>query len=162
MTNTAPPEAPSPNWLGRLTRKCADQRGAVAIEFAVAAPLLALLLTASVEFGFAARAYLIATQAASSGASYAAHNGWNLTDISGAVTSSSGSQTITASPTAVTFCGCPVANRITTAVCGTTCADNIITRRYATVSASVNRTSIFPAVSTLPTTVTASATVQLQ
>lgn len=162
MTITSTPDKSAPNRRGIRAPHDLDRRGAVAIEFAVVAPLLVLLFTACVEIGFAARSYLLVAQAASTGASYAAHNGWNLANISSAVTSASTRQAITATPTAVTFCGCPVANTITTAVCSTTCADGMITRRYAKISASVERTTIFSQATSLPTTVTASATVQLQ
>lgn len=159
MTNN--PHSPASKRRLMHLLNCKDRSGAVAIEFAFVAPLLILLFVASVEIGFAARSYLLATQAASAGASVAAHDGWNLDSISAAVIDSSSNETIKASPTAVTFCGCTVGNSINRAVCGVVCGDSLVTRRYATIYASVSRRTSISGTTALPDTITASATVQL-
>lgn len=139
-----------------------DRRGVVAIEFAVAAPLLVLLLTATVEIGFAARAYFMAADAASNGATYAALNGWDTTKISAAMVASSTRMVISPNLTKAPYCGCPGATGVVSATCGATCGDGLLARRYADVTASVTRVSIFPKVTKLPNLVSATATAQLQ
>lgn len=139
-----------------------DQRGVVAIEFAIAAPLLALLLVSTVEIGFAARAYFMAADAASVGASYAAHNGWDVPKIRAAIVAASPRMTISAPLTDSPYCGCPQSSGVVDASCGATCSDGLTARRYAKVSTSATRISIFPKATNLPTTVTATAIAQLQ
>jgi hypothetical protein len=51
-----------------------DQRGAVALEFAIVAPLLIMLIAGMVEFGFAYQAELAVTHAAREGARLASVN----------------------------------------------------------------------------------------
>lgn len=147
-----------------LWRILRGQRGVVAIEFAAAAPLLALLIIGTVELGFAARAYFIAADAASVGANYAAHNGWDTLKIGAAVTASSTQMAITPIFPRVPYCGCPQTTGVLLEVaCGSTCAqDGLSARRYGQVSARVTRVSIFPKATTLASDVTATAVAQLQ
>lgn len=145
-------------WLKVLI---CHQKGAVAIEFALVAPILVLMMTGVVELGLAARTYLLATDAASDGASYATHNGWDTAKIANAVVESSSSRSISASPAAESFCGCPTSSGISRTTCGLSCSDGMMARRYAKIYASLNRPSVFAKVTTLPTIVTASATAQL-
>ena len=160
--------------LARLARRrrnaARGERGAVAIEFAFVAPVMVVMLTGIVEVGLAAHTYLLANQAAAAGATYAMHNGWDATRVPNAIVQSSTSRTITASPAAQTFCGCPeklASGKIqidTSKSCGATCATGtggVVSRRYIKVYASIVRPSVFAKVTALPTTVTASATAQL-
>lgn len=140
-----------------------DQRGVVAIEFAIAAPLLALLLVSTVEIGFAARAYFMAADAASVGANYAAHNGWDVPKIRAAIVAASPRMTISAPLTDSPYCGCPTdAGVDSSKACGSICDNGVTARRYAKITTSVQRVSIFPKATNLPTDVTATAIAELQ
>ncbi len=140
-----------------------DKGGVVAVEFAIAAPLLALLLVSTVEIGFAARAYFFAADAASVGANYAAHNGWDVPKIKAAIDAAAPRVAISAPLTDAPFCGCPISTGIDSSkACGTICDNGVTARRYAKITTSVKRVSIFPMATSLPTDVTATAIAELQ
>ena len=123
---------------GRGSRRAL--RGTAALEFGLAAPLLALLITAIVEIGFSMYQAMQANYAAEAGLAYAAKNGWNSTGIASAATGSTGLSGMTATPTQ--FCGCPSSTGIATATCGTTCSSGQTAGQYIKVSVSLTRTSI--------------------
>lgn len=147
-----------------------EQRGNAAIEFAIVAPVLALLLVGTVQLGLAIMTWFTVQEGVLSGANYASHNGWNETAIKSAVTTSSTKLT-TASVSVAPFCGCPVGSGITTvatcttdvtvatnlvcpAACSTACADGITPRRYITLSASLARPNLMRDSFGLPTNIT--------
>ena len=130
-----------------------DRRGSMAVEFAMIAPLLALILTTVIELGLAIITQFNVQEAVLAGANSASHNGWNAANIKTAVTSAY--SRIPASGITVTrSCGCPSGSGITTlaqcdqdtanpntcpAACGTSCSDGIIARKYVTITAQMNR-----------------------
>jgi Flp pilus assembly protein TadG len=136
--------------------------GAAAIELAIVAPMLAIILVGVAELGFAIRERMQVQEAAAAGALYAAQHGWNSAAISSAVTSNDSEGGVTATPAPTEFCGCPSASAIATVTCGVTCPDTILARTYVTVGASTTRVSIFPGSLPLPTVLTASVTTRIQ
>ncbi|MFC3069386.1 TadE/TadG family type IV pilus assembly protein [Phenylobacterium soli] len=144
--------------LARLRR---DRRGTAAIEFAVLAPLLVLLLVATVELGFMMRAKILAEEAASAGALYASQHSFNATAIANAVTSASSEAAISATPAPADWWGCPSTTAITAVAAGSLCGDGKAARHYVTVSAAAPRTSILGSSFDLPANATASSVVRL-
>jgi Flp pilus assembly protein TadG len=138
-----------------------DRSGSEAIEFAILAPLLLVMLVGLVELGMSIRQQMEAQDSAAAGALYAAGNGWNTVAIQTAVTSAKPGSGVTATPAPVQACGCPGATTVTPAACGTTCGDGAAARSYVTVSASVARQSFLPSTLPLPATLTATATARL-
>lgn len=153
------PKAPQPPTSTRL--KLRGERGNAAVEFAIVAPLLVLLLVAVVEIGFAVRQKMEVHDAATAGARYAAEHGWDATAIAAAVVASKPSSGVTASPAPTLSCGCPSSTGIATAACTDTCSDGALARSYVQVSASVTRTTFLPSALPLPTTLTANVTTRI-
>ena len=104
----------------RFTFFRTHSRGTAALEFGLAVPLLALLLTAIVEIGFSMYQAMQANYAAEAGLAYAAKNGWDSSGIASAATGSTGLSGMTATPTQ--FCGCASYTGLATATCGATCS----------------------------------------
>ncbi len=130
------------------------RRGIVAIEFAIIAPVLAIILVAVIEIGLATAAFFTVQEAALAGANYASHNGWDANAISGAVTQSTERADIVASPVPITYCGCPSGPKIAVSTCGQSCSDGLVTRKYVKVSASMSRPSVVMSSFGLPEDVT--------
>jgi Flp pilus assembly protein TadG len=140
-----------------------SRRGSAAIEFAIIAPLLLIMLAGLVELGFAAREAMLVQDAAEVGAGYAVKNGWDSAGISSAVVNATGATGVTASPAPVQFCGCPVASGISTVLCTAKCPDTTSPGTYVRVSASVAHTAILSNLGLpIPATLTGRATVRLQ
>jgi uncharacterized membrane protein len=153
----------------RRTRFPSDpaRNGTAAIEFALLAPLLLILLTGIVEIGMAVFQDIQVQAAAEAGALYAAKYGSNdLTAIALAVTNATGTSGITAAPAPQVFCGCPTASGITSqgADCSTVCPDAKPPGKYVTISATITRTELLtPYISLgLPATFTGSSVVRVQ
>ena len=137
--------------------------GTAAIEFAIGAPMLLILLAGLVEVGFAVYQSAQVHNAAEAGAMYATQNGWTSSGIVTAVTSATGASGMSASPAPSNFCGCPAAGGITTVVCTGTCSDGTTPGQYVQVNASLARTSIIPNSGLLlPTNMTATSIVRIQ
>jgi len=122
----------------------AAKRGLAAIEFAVIAPVMAMMVMCAVDLGLAINRHMQVEDAAQAGAQYAALHGFNSTSISSAVTSATSWTGISASPAPTEFCGCPGATSITTATCGSTCASGNIAAVYVTVGARGTYSTIVP------------------
>lgn len=132
--------------------------GNAAIEFALVAPLLVLLLSGIVEIGLAVRTSYALQAAVLAGSNQASHKGWDTTAIRSAITSSSPRLTH-ATITLTRFCGCPSGTSITTiaacdndpanpGTCPMTCtavctSDQLAVRKYATLTASLPRQTVF-------------------
>jgi len=153
------PLQPARRLLGQTT-------GNSAVEFAIIAPVLVLLLCAIIEFGLAISSYFIVQEGVLAGSNYASRKGWNATAISTAVTSSSprmSSATVSVSR----FCGCPSGTTLTTisqcdtdlanpgcpSTCSTLCPDNFAARKYVTIAASLPRTKVVGKTFSLPNTI---------
>ena len=137
-------------------------RGTAAIEFALVAPLLVLLLVGTTELGLAIRDADRVQQAAAAGAAFAVEHGWDSAGIAAAVASGSGAQGVSASPAPALFCGCPQAAGITATDCSVTCADGSGARQYVRVSATLARTSLMASALPLPANLTRQSVARLQ
>ncbi len=145
-----------------LSRALIRRGGTAAIEFAIVAPVLVLIMAAAIELGLAVRDANRAQQAAAAGADYASGHGWDPAGISAAVTSGSNAPGLTASPAPALFCGCPQASGVASATCGGLCPDGTSVRQYVRVSASVTRTSVLKAGLPLPAVLTRQSIARLQ
>src|SRR4051812_25655166 len=76
--------APASRCAARLVH---DRRGAAAVEFALVAPILLLLLAGLLDGSRFIRQSMRVSAAAQAGADWAQRNGWNLDGINRAVTS---------------------------------------------------------------------------
>ena len=138
------------------------ENGSTAIEFGLFAPLLVILLVGVFEIGFAAYEAMQVSNAAEAGLVYAAKNGWDQTGIVNAVTASSSSNNIQASPAPSQFCGCPTASGVQAVSCNGTCSGGIAPGEYIQINALLNRTTLFSNTGlTLPATLTAQAIFRL-
>ncbi|MDB5316891.1 MAG: hypothetical protein JWO24_2735 [Rhodospirillales bacterium] len=121
-------------WISRLAGFAAlNRRGVAAVEFAVIAPVLIILLAGAANVGLAVDHTIQLSNAARAGAQYAIAN---QNDLTGAATAAlaalPGSNP---PPTAIMTCTCPPSGQSTggTAVgCTTTCATGMA--RYVTVT----------------------------
>ncbi len=109
-------------------------RGTAALEFGLAVPLLAILITAIVEIGFSMYQAMQVNYAAEAGLAYAAKNVWDSTGIASAATGSTGLSGMTA--TVTRFYGCSGYTGIGTCPMGQTAG------QYIKISVSLTRMSI--------------------
>ena len=152
------------------------EEGVSAIEFAIIAPMVALLVIGVMDIASGLWEQMQVSNAAQAGAFYASLNGWNATTsaVESAVTNattltvtsqlssstSSACQT-TATTTAFSqtiWCGCPnTSSGPSSATCGATCSDGSEAGHYVTVCAQAPYSAIggltIPGI-TLPTTLT--------
>ena len=140
-----------------FTRWLRDARGVAALEFAFAAPLLALTLVGMTELGLAVRTRLAAEEAAAAGAQ-AALKGFDAAKITAAVRSANPNRTVAASPAPTQFYACPAVAGLTRVTQGTNCTDGKAARRFVDVYATISRPTVFGAQFNLPATLTAHAT----
>lgn len=128
-----------PSFIRRLR---SDRSGASAAEFALIVPLLALLITAAIDFGGLIFTRLQVASATHAGASYAAAQGFDEDAITTAITGGASIAVTAATP--IETCGCPnAATGITAAECGATCPAGGLAGNYVTVSAATNYTLIY-------------------
>jgi Flp pilus assembly protein TadG len=133
-----------------------DGRGVAAVEFALATPLLAAILTVLVDFGFGFYEKMQVEDAAQAGAQYALIYGWNSTAIQNAVTSATPLSGLTATPAPTQTCGCPSGTSVAAATCGSTCSNGLPAGTYVTVSAQATYTPLI-SYAVMGSTVTLSA-----
>ena len=112
--------------------------GLAAIELGLIAPILALMLVATFDFGMGIYRAMQVESAAQAGAQYAIGHGFsgqNQSSITAAVTGSTTYSGISASPAPSRFCGCASSSGVTTATCSSICSDGTVAGTYVTVSA---------------------------
>lgn len=138
---------PSRTWLRAIAH---DPRGAALVEFAIAAPVLALMLLGVVDYSLKISATMAVDRAARTGADRAVASSFDETSISSAITSAvdsgeiSGLTALAATPAPTSWCGCPDPEAgITAASCGSTCASGREAGRYVTVNAQATYTHLF-------------------
>jgi len=122
-------------------------RGTAAIEFAIIGGVFSALLVVSGDIGLAYYANMQVQTSAQVGAQYAVNHGGSTFDasaIGNAVLNATSTTGITATPAPVEFCACPSGTSLTSATCGTTCADGTGVGTYARVSASRTHTVVVP------------------
>jgi Flp pilus assembly protein TadG len=120
---------------GFFARVAGDSSGVAAIEMALLAPVLTLMMISVVDIGLGVYRKMQAENAAQVGAQYAMRNGFDANAISNAVISATSSLAITASPAPVKFCGCATSSGVSTVSCGGTCPGGAVAGTYTTVSA---------------------------
>jgi Flp pilus assembly protein TadG len=133
--------------VGRELRRFLGKHGIAglaAIEFAVIAPLLVLMMVSTVDLGLGFYSAMQVQNAAQAGAQYAALHTFNATSISSAVLNATSFKGISASPSPIQFCGCPSKTTVATATCGTKCADGTAAATYVRVSAKGTYTTLLP------------------
>jgi Flp pilus assembly protein TadG len=121
-----------------------DVRGVAAIEFAVLAPLLALMLIGMVDLGIGIHRKMQVQNAVQAGAQFAVFYGFNADLIAKAVLSATAAQGLTASPAPSKSCGCPTASSVTPATCGSPCSGGSVARTYVNVFAQNTYTTLLP------------------
>ena len=128
----------------RLRRLLGATEGNIAIEFALVAPILLLVLVGTVDFGLACY-YRMATQhAAQIGAEHAALHGFDAAAIGTAMRNATAVGTVAANPPPAQSCGCVSGIGFAGQVCGTTCPDGGTAGNYVTVTAELVYTTILP------------------
>jgi len=141
-----------------LLRSAKDHSGLSGIEFAIIAPLLALMFIVTVDIGVGAYTKMEVEAAVQAGAEYAALNGFNSSTITSAVTNATNVSGLTVSPAPNQFCGCPSTTGVTTATCGSTCAAGDKAGSYVNVGAQATYSTIL----TYPSIVSSSYTFSSQ
>jgi hypothetical protein len=143
--------------------------GTAAIEFALFAPFLLILIGGVTEIGFAMYEAMQVNAAVEAGLLYAAANGWDAASISDAVTGSSQLPklyTLTATPAPTEFCGCPnetgSVENVGSPPCSTAaCAEQTAAGTYVQVNATLNHLVILPPTWGIPANITATATIRV-
>jgi Flp pilus assembly protein TadG len=150
-------------WLRKL---CRAEDGIAAVEFGLLAPMLLLIVAASIDLGLAYSAQMKVQQAAQAGAQYALLHGFDSTKITAAVTAAT-TLSVNASPAATQRCGCLSGSTVTlsgTPPCLVTCGNGLTPGTYVTVNAQASYTPLVPYATLLssPTTLTSQAQVRIQ
>ena len=127
----------------RLAALLGASDGSVAIEFSIAAPVLAIMFVPMVDIGMAVYQQMQVQDAAQAGAQFAMAHGWNSSSIQSAVTSAT-PLSVSASPAPSKSCGCPDGSSVSAATCGSTCSDGLQAGSYVTVSAQATYTPLLP------------------
>src|SRR5262245_5454671 len=110
-------------WSRRLAQLGRAAEGNSAVEFGLAMPILMGLLVPVADLGIAFAEQIQVTQAAQAGAQYALLHGYDSTAITSAVTNGTTLSGVSASPAPTQSCGCPTGTAITSATCGSACAN---------------------------------------
>jgi Flp pilus assembly protein TadG len=118
-----------------ITDRDDGTRGVAAIEFAVVASVLVLLMICVVDIGMGFYRKMQLQNAAQVGAQYAMRHGFSASSITTAVIAASTFPDISVSPAPSQYCGCPSSTSIATADCSSTCADGSTPATYVSVSA---------------------------
>lgn len=144
-----------------------EHSGAVTMEFALIAPLLATMLLGMVDFSLWIMSRMTVERAARAGAEYAVVNGFDSTAISTAITSATSTRsgymsTIAANPVPSQWCGCPSATGVAVVNCGSTCSSGLTAGIYVTANARSDYTFLvsWPGI-TNPRTLGASTSVRI-
>jgi hypothetical protein len=136
--------------------------GNAAIEFALAAPILFILLIGTAEVGLVMYHAMQVHNSVEAGALYAMTNGFDPPGIAAAVANSTGTQGIVTTPVPQSFCGCPDAGGLLAAPCDSQCADGGPPGQYVRINAALAHQTILPYPGLpLPTTLTAQSIVRL-
>ena len=137
-------------------------RGVAAIEFAMIAASLILMMICVVDIGIGLYRKMQVQNAAQAGAQYAIVHGFAASSIASAVTAATTFSGITASPAPNQYCGCPSNTGIASTDCSSTCSDGSKPGTYVAVSAQGTYDTIlqYPLISN-SFTLTAQSTVRI-
>ncbi|MBV8520772.1 MAG: pilus assembly protein [Acetobacteraceae bacterium] len=117
-----------------------DSRGIAALEFALIAPVLSVILVGTADLGMACWEKVAVNNAAWAGAAYAAiHGSSNTSGISNAVSQATGLTSIQASLPLTTFTGCPTLSGVISPPTG-----NCTANTYMWITASTQYTLMLP------------------
>ncbi len=116
----------------------------MAIEMAVIAPVLALLMVGIADYGGGIYSKMQVQHAVQAGADFAMRNGFSAEAISAAVTSATPLPGLAATPAPAQSCGCPNGTTIVAATCGAPCGAGGNAGVYVTVSATATHTTLLP------------------
>lgn len=119
-----------------------DVSGVAAIEFALIATMLPLLLICTLDLGLGFFRKMQVQYAAQAGAQYAMLHGFNPNSISNAVLSAANSAPVSVTPAPSSFCGCATATAISTISCSSKCGTSAAAT-YVSVSAQSTYTPFF-------------------
>lgn len=136
--------------------------GVGAIEFAIIAGILSLLLLGLLDFGIGFWEKMQVGNAARAGAEYAVRYGYNSANIQTAVLNATNLAGAQASPAPSQSCGCPdTTTGITPRICGAACPNGDMAGTFVTVGAQVSYQTLFawPGIPR-PMTLAASVTVR--
>lgn len=152
--------------LARVTALWRARDGIAAVEFGLLAPMLLLIVAASLDLGLAYSAQIKVQQAAQAGAQYALLHGYDSTKIISAVTSAT-TLSVSASPAPTQQCGCLSGSSVTlsgTPPCLVTCGNGLTPGTYVQVNAQASYSPLIPYATLLssPTTLTSQALVRIQ
>jgi Flp pilus assembly protein TadG len=140
-----------------------DVRGTAAIEFAVVAPVLLILVFGAAEIGYSAYQAMQVQDAVEAGALYVSKHGWNSLGITAAVVNATGVTGLTASSGPTQFCGCPGTTGVVAASCAATCSGGDTPGQYVQINAALTRQSLIPNSGLpLPTAFSAQSIVRLR
>jgi Flp pilus assembly protein TadG len=136
--------------------------GAVAVEFAIVAPVLLILVFGAAEIGYSTYQAMQVQDAVEAGALYVSKKGWSSSGITTAVQNATDVAGLVVSPAPAQFCGCPGSTGVIAAGCASTCAGGNSPGNYVQINATVTRQSLIPNSGLpLPTTFTARSIVRL-
>ncbi len=135
----------------RAARRSAGQRGAAAVELALAFPVVLILLGNIVDFGLVLRHHAQLAAGVANAGLYASKAGAGVSAdaLRGVATASSGLSGATATVSAAA-CYCPAGTPRTLGAamaCTATCSDGAVASKYLTISGSYAYSPLFPAVS---------------
>lgn len=123
---------------------CMGRGGVAAMEFAIAAGALALMMMGIYDYGNSAWHKLQVHNAVRAGTAWAAYHGFDAAKIETVVTTASNYPAITAVPAPVQVCGCPDAAGIVDAACGSACAGGGTAGKYERVAARADYNFVLP------------------
>ncbi|MDR3531359.1 MAG: TadE/TadG family type IV pilus assembly protein [Rhodopila sp.] len=152
----------------RRTTGARDDRAVAALEFAITAPILALVLAGASDYGWAMWSRSCLANAVAQGAYYAFLTGTSVTapNVQAIIQKASSLSGVPAPTVSAPACYCPNGSPATlgpTVTCASTCADGSRPGTYLTITATYTLTSFLPTISGLGNrTVTDTVTVRLQ
>ena len=129
--------------LTRIAGLVRARDGSAAMEFSIAAPVLAIIFIPLIDIGMGVYQQMQVQDAAQAGAQFAMAHGWNSSAIQSAVTSATG-LSVSASPAPSKSCGCPDGSSVSPAACGSTCPGGRTAGTYVTVGAQATYVPLLP------------------
>lgn len=131
-------------WSRLLRRLREADQGAVAVEFAMLAPALVLMMVCVADVALGIYYKMRVQNAAQFGTQYAVAHGFDGSTIAAAVKSTSTISNLSVTPAPYQYCGCPTAGTISGIACTSTCADGSWPGLYAVISAQGAYTTMIP------------------
>jgi Flp pilus assembly protein TadG len=135
------------NWssLINLVRAMRDDAGGVAaIELAIMAPALVLMMICTVDLGMGIYRNMQVQNAAQAGAQYAMAHIFDANQIASVVSNTTGLSGISATPPPVQYCGCATGAGVANVACGSSCPAGAVYGNYVQVSTQGTYNTILP------------------